>query len=865
MGEQDMRRNHYRITGQVQGVGFRPFIYRLAGELGLSGWVNNDWRGVTIEVQGSPDALETFSRRLREELPPLAAIETCEQVSAGLVSGENRFVIRASEGADLADPAGQGTAPAAQVTVDTAVCPDCLREMNDPADPRHGYAFINCTNCGPRYTIVRRIPYDRPNTTMDSFVMCPLCRGEYENPRSRRFHAQPIACPTCGPRLWLVDTRGKAMQSPDPVARTAELLADGKIVAIKGLGGFHLACRADDDHVVHRLRRRKQRDAKPFAVMVATIERAQEYCRLTPQAMKILAGAIRPILLLPAIKPSDIAPSVAEGLSTLGIMLPYTPLHHLLFARRELATVPLVMTSGNFSEEPLVKDNDAAVAHLGQIADALLLHDRPIERRVDDSVVQMHSDGGFNVLRRARGYAPAPVSLGEGRGAKIEGRRAKGEGQNNEERNDEDRNGEKRNGEGRNSETAVLAVGPELKNTVCLLGGGRAILSEHIGDLKDGRAYRHFIDTINHLEALFEIHPRVIAADLHPQYLSTQYALRRHRGELTDKEPLPIVRVQHHHAHIVACMAENGCTQPVIGLACDGVGLGDDGAVWGCEVLRAERGDYQRLGHLRYVPLWGGDAAAVETARPALAALWDTFGREMLEMPLAQQLAGGAKALETAVELLSAGVNCPPSSSLGRWFDAVAGLCGLAARNDFEGQAPMKLEGAIVPGVENYYDFKIIQADAIRSAAAGPTAAKSQAAEEGPQAEEGFSGQRGVGSGIARPSFLIDLRPMVAEIVGELSAGYEVGVIAGRFHNTVSQFLLAAAVRAREMTGLGVVALSGGCFANQSLLARLKALLGAEDFQVLTHRTTPPNDGCVALGQAIVAAAQSPADVTAGR
>ena len=828
MGKQDTCRNRFRVTGQVQGVGFRPFVYRLASELGLAGWVNNDSRGVTIEVQGSGESMAVFSRRLHGELPPLASIESCEETQATLVAGEDSFVIRPSEEGELAD---------AQVTVDTAVCADCLREMADPADPRFGYAFINCTNCGPRYTIVRRIPYDRPNTTMDRFPMCPLCRGEYEDPRSRRFHAQPIACPTCGPRLWLTDSRGKALEKADVIARAAELLAASRILAIKGLGGFHLACRADDDHAVRRLRSRKHRDAKPFAVMVADLGRARKYAQVDPDTIGLLTGAIRPIVLLPAIRPSGIAPSVAEGLATLGIMLPYTPLHHLLFAQPALADLPLVMTSGNYSDEPLVKDNDDAVAHLGRIADALLLHDRPIERRVDDSVVQTHPDGHCNVLRRARGYAPAPVQCGMG----ILPMRDTGVSpvslavspsagkQQQEEPQQQGRAGTALEHTGKMPvphmakmampQLSVLAVGPELKNTICLLRGGRALLSEHIGDLKDGRTYRHFIDMINHLETLFDVRPRVIAADLHPQYVSTQYALKRHRGELADKAPLPIVRVQHHHAHIVACMAENNHAGPVIGLACDGVGLGDDGAVWGCEVLRAEAADYQRLGHLRYVPLPGGDAAARETARPALAALWDAFGREILEMPIARQLAGGEAALDAAVQMLEAKVNCPPSSSLGRWFDAVAGLCGLAAQNDFEGQAPMKLEGAIAAGVENCYEFKIVQH---------------------PQAEP----------------FQIDLRPMTVEIVADLSAGFDVGVIAARFHNTVAAFLLESARRAREATGLDVVALSGGCFANRYLLARLKTLLRAERFELLLHQTTPVNDGCVALGQAVVAAAR---------
>jgi hydrogenase maturation protein HypF len=675
--------------------------------------------------------------------------------------------------------------------------------------------------------------------------------------------------------LWLTDSRGKvilpekgtfnfsqtAEKVESPLFRAAEMLAAGRILAIKGLGGFHLTCRADDDHAVRRLRSRKHRDAKPFAVMVADLGLARKYAQVDPDAIPLLTGAIRPIVLLPAIRPSGIAPGVAEGLATLGVMLPYTPLHHLLFAQPPLAGLPLVMTSGNYSDEPLVKDNDDAVAHLGKIADALLLHDRPIERRVDDSVVQTHPDGQYNVLRRARGYAPAPVAVSsfvaqpplavsssllsvsssephtkQQESSKTQPRATVPQQQQNS----------KTQPRAAVPQLSILAVGAELKNTVCLLRGGRALLSEHIGDLKDGRTYRHFIETINHLEALFDVHPRVIAADLHPQYLSTQYALKRHRGELADKAPLAIVRVQHHHAHIVACMAENGHAGPVIGLACDGVGLGDDGAVWGCEVLRADAADYQRLGHLRYVPLPGGDAAARETARPALAALWDAFGREILEMPVARQLAGGEAALDAAVQMLEAKVNCPPSSSLGRWFDAAAGLCGLAARNDFEGQAPMKLEGAIAAGVENCYEFKVVQPTIVGGGQPWPP----------PPGKRGQAPIPNGGIG-ASPLFQIDLRPMTVEMVADLSAGLDVGVIAARFHNTVAAFLLESARRAREATGLDVVALSGGCFANRYLLARLKALLPAARFKLLLHRNLPVNDGCVALGQAVIAAAKT--------
>ncbi|MDY6914542.1 MAG: carbamoyltransferase HypF [Planctomycetota bacterium] len=766
-------RRRLAVTGQVQGVGFRPFVYRLAAELALTGFVSNDARGVTIEVQGCDKSLRAFSGRLCRDMPPLAEIHKCEESPAELRDGEECFEIRPSSGGELAD---------AQITVDTAVCDECLREMHAPADPRHGYPFINCTNCGPRYTIVSRIPYDRPNTTMADFPMCPLCAGQYADPADRRFHAQPVACPKCGPTVWLVDAHGRPIQCDAPIAEAAAMLLAGRIVAVKGLGGFHLACRADDDHAVKRLRRRKRRDAKPFAVMVAGLERAAALCELTGEAEKLLAGPIRPVVLLPRRADAHVALSVAQGLSTLGLMLPYTPLHHLLFARAGLADLPLVMTSGNYSDEPLVKDNAAAVAHLGRIADAMLLHNRRIERRLDDSVVQLHDDGRLGVVRRARGYAPRPVRL------TVLGYK------------------------GGIANPTILAVGAELKNAFCLLAGDRAVVSEHVGDLKDARTYRHFIDTVRHVEKLFEVEPGIIAADMHPQYLSSEYAA----GRAAAGEP---VRVQHHHAHVAACMAENGRRNEVIGLVCDGVGYGDDGTVWGCEVLRADLCDYERLGHLRTLKLIGGDAAAVQTWRPALAALYDTFGDSCLEVVRECRLAVPDKQLQPALQMLAADGNCPSCSSLGRWFDAVAQLVGVAQANEYEGQAPMKLEAAIELGVEQVYPYRI----------------------DPPDQDE---------------RFVIDLRPMVQQIVGDLSGRSPAGVIAAKFHNTVVAFLADAAQRAGRQTGLDAVALSGGCFANRYITARLAGELEHRGLEVLRHRTIPCNDGGVALGQAVVAAAR---------
>jgi hydrogenase maturation protein HypF len=785
MRAQPIQRFRVAITGQVQGVGFRPFVYRLAAELGLSGLVANDSQGVTLEVQGAAARLETFLRRLGAELPPLAKIGELKQSPMSVAVGETAFEILPSREGEVAD---------AQVTVDTAVCRQCLQEMRSAADPRYRYPFINCTNCGPRYTIVRRIPYDRPHTTMADFAMCDLCAGEYADPSSRRFHAQPVACPRCGPSVWLVDTQGRQIVCDDAVVTASEMLRTGGILAIKGLGGFHLACRADDDSLVGRLRQRKRRDEKPFAIMVADLAAAEELVILDERAKELLSGPIRPIVLLPR-RPGRpaVAASLAEGLDCLGVMLPYTPLHHLLF---DEGLPALVMTSGNLSDEPLVKDNDAAIAQLGGIADAILLHNRDIQRRIDDSVVQYRPGGRWTVVRRARGYAPTPVVLPHLAGDAFSLR--------------------SRSGCFGEVGPAVLAVGAELKNAVCLLKGNRAVLSEHIGDLKDGRTYRHFIDTIDHLEVLFDIQPAVIAADEHPQYLSSQYAARRHRGELAGRAATPIVHVQHHHAHIASCLAEHGRPGPVIGLACDGMGLGADGAVWGCEVLAADLAEFRRLGHLRYVPLPGGDAAALETWRPALAALIDTYGDGGLEAARRCHLEAPPEGMRAVAEMLALSANCPPSSSLGRWFDAVAALAGVASANGFEAQAAMKLEALARRDVEESYAYEIL--------AAGP--------------------------------FEIDLRPMVRAIVDDVAAGLGAEVIAAKFHNTVAAFLADSARRARTETGLNVVALSGGCFANRYLSARLETLLKADGFEVLVHQSVPCNDGGVAVGQAAVAAAR---------
>ena len=763
-------RRRLTVAGQVQGVGFRPFVYRLATAGVLEGFVSNDAGSVIIEVQGSRLGVARFVRRLRAELPPLASIASMTFAAVPiLLAPSDGFVIAPSSEGEMAD---------AQVTVDTVLCADCRRELGDLENRRHGYPFINCTNCGPRYTIVKRVPYDRPNTTMAGFTMCPACQAEYENPADRRYHAQPIACATCGPTLWLTNAQGKEIICDDPIITAGEFLRRGKIVAVKGLGGFQLAVRADDDHAVRRLRLRKHRQAKPFALMVRDLEQAGTLVTLDPQAQAMLTSPQGPTVLLERLAKANVAESVAPGCRELGIMLPTTPIHHLLL-NRDLP--PLVMTSGNVTDEPLVKDNEDAITHLGQIADVLLLHNRPVERRLDDSVLMRDGTGRFVPLRRARGYAPAPVKLP------------------------------------RHTSGAILAVGAELKNAFCFYRDGRAMLSEHIGDLKDGRTYRHFMQTISHLEGLYDFHPELLVADMHPGYMSTQYAQRRSKGYLTGRPACPLVQVQHHHAHIAAVMAEHGREEPVIGIAADGTGHGTDGAVWGCEILRADLAGYTRLGHLKYFGLPGGDLAATETFRPGMSVLMESFGEQWTGLGLVNRVRIEPGRLQAITEMLRTGSNCPPSSSLGRLFDAAASIGSVVSTNAYEGQAAIMLESIARRDVESAYGFELL------------------------------------GDG----NFQIDFRPMIRQMVADLRRREDLGTVMARFHNTIGDFLAAAARRASELTGITTVALSGGCFANRLLSARLIRRLTESKLDVLVHQRVPCNDGGLAIGQAVVAAYRS--------
>ena len=760
-----VERQRILVTGRVQGVGFRPAVYRLANQLGLSGFVLNDTRGVTIELQGPEEKIAEFVDRLSDhDKPPLAEIRSLAATPVKPVKAEQGFRIVESDAV--------GTA-LAEVSADMAVCGDCLREMNDPADFRYRYPFINCTNCGPRYSIVKTIPYDRPNTTMSVFRMCEKCSRQYHDAADRRFHAQPVACGACGPRIWLADRTGRVIEtdSDRAIAETARLLLAGRIAAIKGIGGFHLAVNALDDEAVRTLRKRKRRDHKPFAMMAASLEEIAKHAVVSELATGVLRSPQSPIVLLPRRADSPIAPSVAQGVDTFGFMLCYAPLHRLLFAE---GIDVLVMTSGNISDEPLICDNDEALSRLGAVADVFLMHDRQIYRRVDDSIVHFIA-GRAVLLRRARGYVPAPIPI--------------------EHRCCED----------------IFAAGADMKNTFCLVKQNQVICSEHIGELSDAAVYHHYVKSVEHLQSLFEVAPTVGVCDLHPGYFSRQYALSKTTHEL--------IEVQHHWAHIASVLAEHGMQGPVIGLSCDGTGYGTDGAIWGCECLAAGLDGFERLGHLAYYPLAGGDRASKEAIRPVLGLLQYAFAEDFsLERFawLLDRVEPDRRKQRLIAQQLERQVNTVQSSSLGRVFDAVAAMVGLGSYNHFEAELPMALEAEAARAVEDTYDFELM-------------------------------------GGHGEP-VLLHLRKMIEAVVADLRQETSPSVISAKFHNCLAAALAAMCVRARKRTGLGAVALSGGVFCNRYLMNRLVNLLRESGFTVLFNKLVPSNDGGIALGQAAIAA-----------
>ena len=760
----DRRRTRVRVHGTVQGVGFRPYVYRLAGELGLAGFVFNDARGVVAEVEGPSAAVEAFLARLAPEAPPLAMVED--------VAAEERAVRGADAFAILESP--QGEPPDAPITPDTAVCAECLRELCDPGDRRFRYPFINCTNCGPRFTIVRGVPYDRPLTTMAAFAMCAACRAEYEDPADRRFHAQPNACPACGPSVTLLSGTGEpvVVSARDPVAAAADALGDGAIVAVKGIGGYHLACRADDEDAVATLRARKHREDKPFAVMAGDVAAAERLVALGDAERALLRAPERPIVLAPRRGGAPVAAAVAPGAPELGVMLPYSPLHHLLLAD---AGVPLVMTSGNVSDEPIAYRDHDARARLSGIAALFLVHDRPIETRTDDSVVRVtrvSERPRLAVLRRSRGYVPASLGL-----------------------------------PGAGTPRPLLACGAELKSTFCVARAGRAWVSHHIGDLENYETLRSFTDGIDHFQRLFAVAPEVVAHDLHPEYLSTQYALER--------EGVELVGVQHHHAHLAACLAEHAELRPAVGAIFDGTGYGTDGTAWGGEFLFGDVRSCARVGTLVGVPLPGGAAAIRQPWRMACAWLHTARG----ESPsLPRSLAGmvDARAWAQVGRLVETQTASPLTTSMGRLFDAVAALSGIRAEVTFEGQAAIELEAACDAAETGAYPMPVSDIGAMA---------------------------------------VIDPRPAIEAVAADADAGVPAGAISARFHAAVARATVAVCSRLAAGHGTDRVVLSGGVFQNRRLLESVSAGLERAGLRVLVPERLPVNDGGIAYGQAAVAAA----------
>ncbi len=761
------RRIAARVQGTVQGVGFRPFAFRLAHELGLGGFVLNDERGVELEVEGDPGQVAEFMRRLSSDAPALATIETVARSERPPI-GERAFRIVSSQ---------HRGAPDAFVSPDAATCPECLAELLDPADRRHRYPFINCTNCGPRFTIIRSVPYDRPATTMSGFAMCPACRREYEDPGDRRFHAQPNACPHCGPRAWLSDEHGRALASEgaaDAVAAAAALLRQGAILAVKGIGGYHLACRAADEHAVASLRARKHREDKPFAVMAGDLRSAQALVALSAIEQRLLRGRERPIVIARRAAGAAVAAAVAPRSADLGVMLPYSPLHHLLLAD---VGEPLVLSSGNVSDEPIAFRDEDALQRLGPIVDGFLLHDRPIHVRTDDSVLRsLHSSprAAPLMIRRSRGYVPQSLALTP------------------------------------SAPRPLLACGAELKATFCLARGARAWVGGHVGDLKNFETLRSFGEGIAHFERLFAVRPELVAHDLHPDYLSTRYALERDGVEL--------LAVQHHHAHLAACLAEHGFRGRVVGAIYDGSGHGLDGSVWGGELLVGDIARCERSGHLLPVPLPGGDAAVREPWRMACVWLQSAF-EQAHPAPTSRLRADVATGDWQAVARLAAsGLHSPMTTSAGRLFDAVAALTGIRARVNYEGQAAAELEGLSSRSERGAYTTAICE-----------------------------SGQQG--------PVVIDPRGALRELVGELERGVETALVSARFHNALAAGTARACALLAERSGVETVVLSGGVFQNRLLLERTCEQLQRAGLQVLVPERLPPNDGGVCFGQAAVAAA----------
>ncbi|SHI66614.1 hydrogenase maturation protein HypF [Geosporobacter subterraneus DSM 17957] len=742
-------RRFIKVTGIVQGVGFRPFVYRIALEEHLKGWVNNTAAGVLIEVEGSLENLEAFQKKLIAEAPPLSKVEEIT-VKELPFFGYDSFGIEKSNGSD---------AVVTLISPDVSICSQCKEDINNPDNHRFGYPFTNCTNCGPRFSIIQQLPYDREMTTMKSFPMCGKCREEYENPLDRRFHAQPNACPDCGPKVWLTDQRGNPIDTQDPIREARLRLKAGAIIGLKGLGGFQLVCDGKKPAAVQILRERKRRPWKPFALMMRDLKTIGRYCHVSEKEEEILTGIQKPILLLDK-KNEELPESIAPKQNRLGIMLPYTPLHHLLF---DDSLEVLVMTSGNISGLPIEYKNEEAILRLGEIVDYFLLHNREIHIPVDDSVSRVVL-GKERLIRRSRGYAPIPM--------KIEGIEE------------------------------ILACGSHLKNTFCISKKDMAFLGQHIGDLENLETYQHFQVCVDHFKAVYGIKPKMIAHDLHPEYLSTLYA----ENEEGYKEA-----IQHHHAHVASCMAEHGIEEPVIGIAYDGTGYGTDGKIWGGEFLLCNYDDFQRVGRLNYMKMPGGEAAIKEPWRMALSQL---YALEKEDFRLPQTMDVPVEDMKGVIQLLRSKINSPETSSMGRLFDSVAGLLGISKTITYEAQGAIELEGVADLSEAVSYSYKVEMLDGC---------------------------------------YVVNTLKMFEEILGDIEKGTALSKIAGRFHKTVICFTLELCCTIQKSFGISKVVLSGGVFQNEILLEGIYSHLSEQGFQVYTHEQIPCNDGGVALGQLVIA------------
>lgn len=747
------------VKGIVQGVGFRPRVYGYAKESNLTGWVCNSSRGVEIEITGEETNTAAFIQELKTTPPPLAKIDSFEVVEIPAAHYPDFRIVTS-----LAEP--DEFLP---ISSDIATCPDCQNELFDPSNRRYRYPFINCTNCGPRFTIIKDIPYDRPNTTMAPFVMCPDCQKEYENPTDRRFHAQPTACPVCGPKLRLISSQGELAAEEKVIQKSRELIKAGKIVAIKGLGGYLLACDATNPIAVETLRSRKKRSQKPFALMAFNQEEIENYCNIFSEESELLHSIQHPIVLLKKKITNEITEHIAPRQSRLGFMLPYTPLHLLLLEPAADFPKVLVMTSGNLSEEPIAYEDSEAFDRLASIADAFLTNDREILMRTDDSVVSVVDHHPYPI-RRARGYAPAPIHLYK-------------------------------------SVPTILATGGELKNAFCLTKQRYAFVSHHIGDLQNYETVQAFESGIEHFEKLFRVKPEAIAADLHPNYLSTVYAQER-----SHKDNLPLIGVQHHHAHLAACLADNGwkSEKPVIGFCFDGTGYGADSAIWGGEVLVGGYKTYARTHHLSYMPLPGGDAAIQRPYRIGLAYLWKAGIKWDIVLPSFQE--AEENELTILLKLLEQGINTVDTSSMGRLFDVVSSMLGVCQRASYEGQAAIELESIIDPDEKGFYDMII-------------------------------------------DGSVINIPNLLNSILQDIQNGIGVAIIAAKFHNSLVQLVDRLSLSLAKQFDTHTVALSGGVWQNRFLLEKSIGLLHDHGFEVLIHNQVPTNDGGISLGQAVVAAA----------